>query len=88
MNLIIIIPHYNDNLHLSNLINRVRKMCKIQILVIDDGSKVTPELDESILYLINKKNRGKGYALKKAFSYACGLGYTHAITMDKNRRNT
>tara|TARA_Y100000590_G_scaffold373549_1_gene437410 strand:+ start:250 stop:912 length:663 start_codon:yes stop_codon:yes gene_type:complete len=88
MNLIIIIPHYNDNLHLVQLLVALRENVDLPILVIDDGSDKEPLIDKPIHFLRNKCNRGKGYTLRKAFIYASELGYTHAITMDADLQHS
>ena len=84
MNLILIIPCFNDNTHLQSLLSSgYFKNNKIDVLVVDDGSNPPVSLlDKNITIIRNEKNRGKGYTLKKGLDYAVKKKYSHAITMD------
>jgi len=86
----VIIPVYNSEKHIANVLTSVLQHID-NVIVVNDGStdgtleaikrntfqkRVTFEL---VSYT---KNRGKGYALQQGFSRALELGFTHAITMD------
>ena len=83
MKLSIIIPVYNEDRTIEEIINKVNKTdigkIKKEIIVIDDGSKdetrnmlekyVKPKVDK-IIY--KDKNSGKGAALRTGFKHATG----------------
>ena len=83
---ILIIPCFNDNGYLKELLNsETLKDSDFDILVLDDGSddKVSKEKIGMDFDLIrNRTNRGKGYSIKKGFKYALDRDYTHAVTLD------
>jgi len=70
-----IIPAYNEQDHIGNVIKTVKKRKEIdEIIVVDDGSTdatVDVVKQFGIKIISNKKNSGKGSAMK--------LGATHAI---------
>lgn len=75
----IIIPVFNEENTVSEIINKVKKVnypSKTEIIVVNDGStdntakKLIPNND--IIYLYNKTNRGKGFAIRKALKIAKG----------------
>ena len=79
MKISIIIPVYNEEKTVAEIINRVKRVPypgKKEIIVIDDGSTdMTQKVLRSthgITLLNNKQNRGKGYSLRKGFSTATG----------------
>ena len=84
MNFLIVIPSYNHNKYIPELI---QKLDKYNVLVVDDGSStpITFKNDRNNINLIrNKINRGKGYSIKKAAKYAKNNNYTHIITLDSD----
>jgi len=71
MNILILIPTYNDNKHLPELLLNIRQHSDLPILLIDDGSIKPVKLNENNIKIIkNKSNLGKGATLKKGFNYA------------------
>jgi glycosyltransferase involved in cell wall biosynthesis len=84
----VIIPVYNSENFIADVINSVLQYAE-NIIVVNDGStdntagvlNVTPfrKPFETVSY---SKNRGKGYALQQGFKRAVELGFTHAVTMD------
>ena len=85
----LLIPHYN---HHHQLIRFLPKLVStgIPCLIIDDGSS---EESNQILQaaltdypgielFLQRRNRGKGGAVKAGFYHARSLGYTHAIQID------
>ena len=81
MILSVIIPVYNEEKTILQILKRVKKQKKflnIQVIVSNDGStdrtlellKKNPRLYDHIV--INKKNLGKGMAIKKASNYIKG----------------
>lgn len=74
--IVYIIPAYNPDVMLIEVVNNLRKISTDPILVINDGSKQSStEIFSQIANVNNlviiehKVNRGKGQALKTAFSY-------------------
>jgi len=83
MNLVIIIPSYNSNRSLSELIELINRDYSKNIIVVDDGSSDIFACEyDNVDVIRNKKNRGKGYSLQKGFKRAQDRGYTHAVTLD------
>ena len=79
----IIIPVYNEKKYLKTLLNKVIKLkgVKIQIIVVDDGSRdgSTEILKKEFInnkkinkIIFHKKNLGKGSAIKSAQKYIKG----------------
>jgi len=67
-----IVPAYNEEKNIYEVVNRLRKM-KFKVIVVDDGSKdKTYELAKKAgaIVLRHKTNKGKGEALKTAFEFA------------------
>ena len=81
----VIIPAYNSSNTLGGVITDVSAYTK-QIIVVNDGSgDKTAEVARSFPFvkLISyPNNAGKGWALRKAFSYAIEQGFEFAVTID------
>lgn len=60
MHLTVIIPHYNDNNNLLNLLKILEGIPKTEIIVVDDCSEEKPPLSKKshIIYLEKKQNAG------------------------------
>ena len=88
MKCLFVIPAYNTQSSLLNVLLELRTYCDNDILVVDDGS--TPDLhignnsSSSIFLIKNTNNKGKGYSLKKAIKYALNNSYTHIVTIDSD----
>jgi len=74
----IIVPTYQGGKWIKNTINTLLEAFPYaEIIVVNDGSndetsKIKDIFGERIVYLENKKNRGKGYSLRKGFATAQG----------------
>ncbi|HMU11505.1 MAG TPA: DUF2062 domain-containing protein [Ferruginibacter sp.] len=83
----VIIPTYNNAATLAGVIEDVSRYSD-HIIVVNDGSTDnTPEIIRTFpaIQLVGyKKNQGKGWALRQAFTYAIGKGYQYAITIDSD----
>ena len=83
----VIIPTYNNFSTLGGVIADVACYTK-QIIVVNDGSSdKTAELAGSfpfVKFISYRDNVGKGWALRKGFSYAIEQGYEYAITIDSD----
>lgn len=81
------IPTYNNATILPRILNQVLLYSQ-DVIVVNDGS--TDNTDSilksyNILKIISyNRNRGKGYALKKAFEFAREHGFDYVITMDSD----
>ena len=82
----VIIPTYNNEKTILQVIKEVSLLCPHLIVVNDGSTDSTPDLlkslDSDIDVVSLQKNRGKGRALVEGFRRAMALGYTHAITID------
>ncbi len=85
--LCVVIPTYNNEGTLLQVINDVKRYVP-DVLVVNDGcTDRTSQLlaDRTDIEVISyEKNKGKGYALKKGFEEARSRGYTHVLTMDSD----
>ena len=89
MKIAILIPTYNHQKPLNQVLREIREQTDIDIMVIDDGSNPKIELSGNSISLIrNQKNRGKGYSLQKGFKEAIRMGFTHIITMDSDLQHS
>lgn len=76
----IVIPCYNEAPTILELLEKVEKVevpgFEKEIIVIDDGSQDSSieilKTQENIKLILNSKNKGKGYALKKGIEGATG----------------
>jgi glycosyltransferase involved in cell wall biosynthesis len=83
----VIIPTYNNETSLAGVIADVAEYCKDVIVVNDGSTDSTKSIIESFSFaqmISYEKNVGKGWALRKAFSYAIEKGYKYAITIDSD----
>jgi len=89
MRILILIPSYNDNEHLPELLRKIRKYSDLHILLIDDASLNPVILNGANIKIIrNVSNLGKGATLKKGFDYASENGFSHVITMDSDLQHS
>jgi glycosyltransferase involved in cell wall biosynthesis len=83
----VIIPTYNNETSLAKVITDVAGYTD-HIIVVNDGStdntKSIIETFAFVQLISYNKNVGKGWALRKAFSYAIEKGYQYAITIDSD----
>ena len=88
MKTIVLIPTYNNENTICDVVRRVVAM-DMEVMVVNDGStdstyEKLKHLQEELHFTIvsYEKNRGKGGALKAGFAQAKGMGYTHVLTLD------
>ncbi len=68
---LIIIPAYNPDFHLVQLVQELKKLGN-EIIIVDDGSEnkdYFKQINNDVLIITHDKNKGKGQALKTAFEY-------------------
>ena len=83
----VLIPTFNNAGTLARVISDVLEYTSNVIVVNDGSTDDTEQIIESfpgIEKVSYKKNRGKGWALRKGFQHAVGLGYDNAITIDSD----
>lgn len=94
--LVIVIPAFNPDVALLEVISGVLPLCQ-SLIVVNDGSDspgscgVLDELraKEFVHVLDHKVNRGKGAALKTAFNYCLrNLDFSHVLTVDADGQHT
>ncbi|WEM61567.1 glycosyltransferase family 2 protein [Streptococcus parauberis] len=98
MNFAILIPSYQPDFKLIELINALivdDYLKKCPIIVIDDGSgsgykKIFSEIEKNVHFITYQENRGKGYALKTGFTYILKkLDFIDAVvTIDGDGQHT
>jgi len=85
MKIAIVIPAYNEEKNIAELLNHFKNYTREGIIVVDDGSRdktsVIVERFGAIL-LKHKENLGKGMAHRTAFEYAIKNGFEGVITID------
>ena len=83
----VIIPTYNNALTLKKVIDGVLAYTS-DVIVVNDGSTDNTKsiLDAYVgMHVIHfAKNRGKGFALRKAFRFAYDKGFNYGITIDSD----
>ncbi len=85
MKVIAIIPAYNEEKTIGNVIDEIRKKSDIDIVVVSDGSKdytakVARKKGAKVIEL--KKNHGVGYAMRTGYQYANRNNYDIAVQVD------
>lgn len=91
MNIWVVIPAYNEAQRLKGLLDQLQDKA-LSVLVIDDGSRDdTFEVVKQRAHLVikNKRNMGKGMALKKAINHLRERdGVDYIITMDADGQHS
>jgi glycosyltransferase involved in cell wall biosynthesis len=80
----VLIPAYNADRTIGNLIDEIKKY-PVDIIVVEDGSTdKTYQIikDKGIIILSHLRRKGKGDALKTGFKYAEKFKYKAVITLD------
>lgn len=82
----VVIPTYNNDGTLSDVIDRTLALCD-DVIVVNDGSTDSTPLILSrygnrITAVSYERNAGKGHALKRGFCKALEMGFGYAITLD------
>ncbi|HEX2952920.1 MAG TPA: glycosyltransferase family 2 protein [Bacillota bacterium] len=85
-NYCVLIPTYNNDKTLENVILSVLEYTK-NVIVVNDGStdnteRILERYRDKIAIVSYPKNQGKGAALRRGFKKAEALGYEYAITLD------
>ncbi|OIO38642.1 MAG: hypothetical protein AUJ75_02525 [Candidatus Omnitrophica bacterium CG1_02_49_10] len=90
MKVCVLIPTYNDQETIGNLVAEVRQK-GMDAIVIDDGSTDLSSdraREEGAIIIKHERNQGKGRALRDGFSFAVKNGYDAVITMDADGQHS
>ena len=83
----VLIPTYNNSATLRKVIESVLEYTDDVIIVNDGSTDDTTKILNDFKHLkqVNySKNKGKGFALRTGFKYACEHGYDYAISIDSD----
>ena len=74
-NITIIIPAYNESENIKNLIKKIRKNIKCQIIIIDDSNNlltknILKKIRSNIIYIKRNSKLGRGSAVLKGLKHA------------------
>lgn len=86
LKLLIVVPTYNNETTIAQLINDVKEFTD-NILVVNDGSTDNTATIVDGLNVHNVSyttNKGKGYAIRQSFKYAIEHGYNYVLTIDSD----
>ncbi len=88
LNYCVLIPTYNNDQTLENVLRSVLEYTP-DVIVVNDGStdrteSILERFKTKIEIISYPKNRGKGAALRKGLQRAGELGYEYAITLDSD----
>lgn len=86
MDICILLPGYNEEKMIGQVISKARKVIN-DVIVVDDGSTDdTYQIAKSAgaIVIRHEVNKGKGAALKTGFQYALEHNYQAVITMDSD----
>jgi UDP-N-acetylglucosamine---dolichyl-phosphate N-acetylglucosaminyltransferase len=83
----IVVPAYNEEQVIGDVIREIRAAGEYTIIVVDDGSRdatyrQAKDIGENVVALRHKINRGKGAATKTGLVAAKRLGAEIVVTMD------
>jgi glycosyltransferase involved in cell wall biosynthesis len=84
----VVIPTYNNEKTLPAVLDSVMQYVNA-VVVVNDGStdrtnEILYQYKEKVKIISYTTNRGKGFALKCGFDYACQRGYKYALTLDSD----
>ncbi|NTV88848.1 MAG: glycosyltransferase [Clostridiales bacterium] len=81
----ILIPSYEPDIRLIDLVNSIHEICSFRIVIVDDGSgsrykdMFNTAVARGCIVLTHSKNKGKGRALKTGFEYLLQNGETEGV---------
>ena len=87
INYCIIIPTYNNQGTLAQVLDRCLAVTS-HVMVVNDGSTdhtaqlLEPYAQKGVVVIAYPRNRGKGYALRCGLGQARDMGYDYAVTLD------
>jgi len=89
---VIIMPLYNEEKTLAEVLDEVRRYTDAPILIVNDGStdrsaSILAERDPALDVLTHAQNEGYGQSLIDGFRYAIERGFDAAVTIDCDRQH-
>lgn len=84
MKICIVIPVYNEDRHIGDVVEQVRERA-LDVVVINDGSTDRSEQiarDKGAVVISHTEKKGKGVSLRDGFAYAVDHGFDGIIAMD------
>jgi len=92
MRSVIIMPLYNEEKTLAEVLDEVRRYTDAPILIVNDGStdrsaSILAERDPALDVLTHAQNEGYGQSLIDGFRYAIERGFDAAVTIDCDRQH-
>jgi len=90
MKILAVIPVFNSWMKVPSLVEAVRRQ-GLDVCIVDDGSTMSPDLSflrVKAVLLRHSVNRGKGAALRTAFSFALEQGYEGVVTLDSDGQHS
>ena len=86
----VVIPTYNNQGTIANIIERTKRQC-LDVIVVNDGSTddtstILSQI-KGITVVTLKRNSGKGSALRAGFRHALKAGFAYAITLDADSQH-
>jgi glycosyltransferase involved in cell wall biosynthesis len=82
-----LIPAYNEENHIEEVLRRLQKVDHIIPLVVDDGSKdrtAALARRNGAIVIRHPRNKGKGEALRTGFRYLLKKGAKHVVVVDSD----
>ncbi len=77
----IFIPHYNTPEQLEHLLKRIPIELYPQVLIVDDGSFLTPQLPSNISFIQHDRRKGYGAAQKTGYTWFLESKYEQIILL-------
>jgi len=78
---LIFIPHYNTPDQLAILLKQIPRSLYSQILLVDDGSSLSPQFPSKITLIQHKQRKGYGAAQKTAYQWFLDSEYDQIILL-------
>lgn len=93
--IIVLLAHYNDNNRLKQAIQSVNETIPVDVLIVDDGSKIRPNLEElqelykggKLIVELLEKNVGSEKARNHGLEIISKLSYKYVGAMDSDDLN-
>ncbi len=86
LKVLIVIPTYNNETTIKQVVTDVRKYSS-NVLIVNDGSTDSTSsiiADLGVENISYSPNRGKGYAIRQSFKWAKERGYDYVLTIDSD----
>ena len=93
--IIVLLAHYNDNERLKKALQSINETIPVDVLVVDDGSKIRPNQEElqdlykggKLILELLEKNVGSEKARNHGLGIISKLSYKYVAAMDSDDLN-